>query len=482
MTFKRTAIAAFIAAIGISTSAFSMPLEEELRNLLAAHPMLKSVRKSAEASDKGRNVAAAGYYPRVFISGDTGSEKISSESYRPDASMTLGNNGTVTPATESDLRRQKLTATIEQNLYAGGRTKAATDLAEIDYSAKQNGLQVTTQEVLLEGISAYLQVARYQRLIALARRNEETTKRQLTLENQRVERGGGIAVDVLQARARLQVVRERSVYYEQGLRDAAASYQQVFGHAPDLASIQDLEIFTDRLPKSLEAAIEQGRDQNPRLKEAYFESQKAQKQISVERSGLFPTVDLVGTHARDKNVNAVAKRDETSLLLKFNWVLFSGLETNYRTQAADMNFQAMVEREAAVTNKADESVRIAWNQLINGREREELLESAASISYDVMQNRKRLRDAGKENAINVLDAEVEYYGVLSNKINATNETRIGSYRLLAAMGALTPASLGLEDGKFSLPVKTLSLDVGKPDSDVTAPLTPTPNGAGTGVK
>jgi TolC family type I secretion outer membrane protein len=463
MTFKRTTIAAFIAALGISSSAISQPLEEELKSLLTAHPMLKSVRKFAEASDMGRQVAAAGYYPRVFISGDTGSEKISSESYRPDALATLGGNGTVKPATESDLRRQKLTATIELNLYAGGRTKAAGDLAEIDYAAKQNSLQVTTQDVLLEGITAYLQVARYQRLIALARRNEDTTKRQLTLENERVDRGGGIAVDVLQARARLQVVRERSVYYEQGLRDAAASYQQVFGHAPDLARIQDLEIFADRLPKTLEAAIELGRGQNPRLKEAYFESKKAQKQISVERSGLFPTIDLVGTHAQDENVNAVAKRDETSLLLKFNWVLFSGLETNYRTQAADVNFQATVEREAAVVNKTDESVRVAWNQLINGREREDLLESAASISYDVMQNRKRLRDAGKENAINVLDAEVEYYGVLSNKINATNETRIGSYRLLAAIGMLTPASIGLENGKFSLPVKTLSLDIGKKD-------------------
>jgi adhesin transport system outer membrane protein len=461
MTIKRTAVAAFIAAIGLSTQAFSMPLAEELKNLLVTHPMLKSVTKSAVAADKGRNVAASAYYPRVSISGDTGSEKISSEA--------LSNNGSVTPATETDLRRNKFTTMVEQNLYAGGRTKAATDLAEIDYSAKQNSLQVTTQDVLLEGITAYLQVARYQRLIALARRNEETTKRQLTLENERVERGGGIAVDVLQARARLQVVRERSVFYEQGLRDAAANYQQVFGHAPALAQIQDLEIFTELLPKTLETALELGRDQNPRLKEAYFESQKAQKLITSERSGFFPTIDLVGMNVQDTNANALAKRDETSLLLKFNWVLFSGLETSYRSQAAGANFQATVEREVSVINKADESVRIAWNQFINGLEREELLVSAASISYDVMQNRKRLRDAGKETAINVLDAEVEYYGVLSNKVNATNETRIGSYRLLSAIGALTPTALGLENGKFTLPVKPLSLDVEKFGAETATP-------------
>jgi len=248
----------------------------------------------------------------------------------------------------------------------------------------------------------------------------------------------------------------------QGLRDASANYHQVFGHAPDLAHMEELGIFTDRLPGSLEAAIEQGRQQNPRLKEAYFDSKKAQKQIGVERAGYMPTIDLVGQHSKDKNVNAIAQRDESSLLLRFNWVLFSGLETTYRTKAAGANFDALIEREASVINKSDEAIRVTWNQLINGREREQLLESAASISYDVMQNRKRLRDVGKETAINVLDAEGEYYGVLSNKVNATNDTRIGSYRLLAATGALTPEALGLVDGgRFALPVQPLALDVGK---------------------
>jgi len=344
------------------------------------------------------------------------------------------------------------------------------EIADIDYAAQDNSLRSTTQDLLLEGITAYVQVARYQTLIAIARRNEDTTQRQLQLENQRVERGGGIAVDVMQARARLQLVKERRVFYEQGLRDAVANYHQVFGHAPQLAGMQELGIFKDRIPKSLDAALEQGRDQSPRLKEAYLQSKKAQKQIGVERSGMLPSIDLVGTRGAEKNVNAIARRDETSVLVRFNWNLFAGFETSSRTEAATILHQASLDREVAVVNKTDETVRVAWNQLINGREREELLASAAGISFDVMQNRKRLRDAGKETAINVLDAEVEYYAVLSNKFNATNDTLIGSYRLLAAIGALTPAALGLSDGKFALPVKPLSLDVGKLDAEIAAPV------------
>ncbi len=453
MIFKRTAIATLIAAMLVSNPVVARSLENELQSMLNEHPTLRSARKAVQVSDKGRDAATSGYYPRVSISGDTGKEKIE------------------TSSANTNLNRRKLAASVEQNLFSGGRTVAGVDIAEIDYAAQNNTLSATTQDLLLEGITAYMQVARYQTLIAIARRNEETTLRQLSLENQRVERGGGIAVDVMQARTRLQLVKERRVFYEQGLRDTVANYHQVFGHAPELAGMQELDIFTARIPKSLDDALDQGRDKSPRMKEAFLQSKKAQKQIGVERSGMFPTIDLVGTRGAETNVNAIPKRDETSVLLRFNWNLFAGFETTNRTDAASLQHQVLLDREVAVTNKTEEAIRIAWNQLINGREREELLESAANLSYDVMQNRKRLRDAGKEAAINVLDAEVEYYAVLSNKLNATTDTRLGSYRLLAAIGALTPEALGLRDGKFALPVKPLSLEVGKLDVNAVAPVT-----------
>lgn len=456
MTLKRTLTTTFVAVLLASPAGWAQSLESELQGLLIDHPLLKSARKSAQAADKSRDAAASGYLPRLSISGDTGNEKI------------------VTPDNNTSLTRRRFTTTLEQNLYAGGRTAAGVEIAEIDQAIQSNTLRSTTHDVLLEAITAYVQVARYQLLISIARRNEETTQRQLSLEDQRVERGGGIAVDVLQARARLQLVRERRVFYEQGLRDALAAYQQVFGHPADLPSFQSVGIHEAGLPRTLDEALAQARDQSPRLRDALLQSKKAQRQITVERAGLLPTVDLVGTQGNDKNVDAVSRRKETSLLLRLNWNLFAGMETTNRTDAARLQYEALTEREVAVLNKSDESVRVAWNQLVNGREREALLDSATRISFDVMQNRKRLRDAGKETAINVLDAEVEYYGVLSNKLNAMHDTRIGSYRLLAAMGMLTPQSLGLSGGAFALPVHPLLLEIDKLDAGMATPGLVTP--------
>lgn len=480
MTIKQTVIAISFMSIGVGTlpDAVARPLAPELREVRVEHPLIQAARKSLDAADNNRDAAFAGYFPKVSVTTDRGSEKIVTQAYNPTTTgtnqLSVNSGSGLGATTTSDLMRSKFSATIEQSLFAGGRTAALVSMADIDFAAQENSFRSTQQNVLLEALTAYLQVARYRTLIAIAKRNEETTQRQLNLEDERVQLGGGIAVDVLQAKTRLQLAKERRVFNEQGLRDAVANYRQVFGHDPDLEAIQDVDILSAGLPKSLDQAIEIAYANNPQLKEAMLQSRKASKAIDMEKAGLFPALDIVGTQSHDRNAAQQAKRDETSLVLRLNWNLFSGGETISRSKAAGNTHEAAVKREAASLRKVEEAVRIAWHQLVNGKERQDLLENASNISYEVMLNRKRLRDAGKETAINVLDSEVEYYGVLSSRVAATYDRRIGSYRLLAATGLLSPKTLGLDDANFAIPTKPLTIALEDPEAPSIPALGPPP--------
>ena len=57
--------------------------------------------------------------------------------------------------------------------------------------------------------------------------------------------------------------------------------------------------------------------------------------------------------------------------------------------------------------------------------------------------KKRLREAGKETSLNVLDAEREVFSARINQISAEFDARIASYLLARRTGMLTPAALGL---------------------------------------
>jgi len=271
----------------------------------------------------------------------------------------------------------------------------------------------------------------------------------------RVEKGGGIAVDELQAETRLQVVRERRVVYEQGMRDALASYEQVFGKSPEMAKFQDVNNFVKVMPKTLDEALALGLENNPRLMATKLAAEKAGKVITLERSAYMPSFDVAVTHNRDNNAAGLYKRDEDSVLLKMSWNLFSGGETVKRASAAAYDQKEAMEREINARNKTYEAVRMAWNQYQKGVERVELLENATKTSRAVMNGRKKLRDAGKETALAVLDAEVEHFGVLANKVNAMIDARIGSYRLLSTIGMLNINQLNIDGDQIELPVRSV---------------------------
>ena len=418
-------------------------LQSELLHLREYNPLLRASNFAVKAAEARQRAAESGWYPRVNFTADVGQEKISSL-------QTVGQ-----PAAETDLTKNTTSLSVEQNLYSGGRTEATVEMADLSLDIKRAEYSATSQEVLLEAVVAYLQVVKNHILIRLAEINEETTQKQLDLERKRVQMGGGVIVDEMQASTRLQVVRERRVVYEQDLRDSLAAYEQVFGKSPDLSALQDLETFRSQMPQSLEDALDVATRDNPRLLAAKLSADKASEAIELEKADFYPSVDLAYNYSFDENAAAVPEKEEQSVLLTASWNWYSGGEDVNSAKAAEYDQLEAVELQRNTLNRTMESVRLAWNQYQKGLERQDLLESATETARSVMDGRKRLRDTGKETALAVLDAEVVYFGILANKVNAMIEARIGSYRLLSTLGLLNIKDLNLDGADMVLPVRSV---------------------------
>jgi adhesin transport system outer membrane protein len=435
---SRLAVAIVFMASGY---AHAGELRQELGHLRDSHPLLKASEFAVQAASERVIAAQGGFLPKINISADTGTERLVSQASSSSA------------AVESDFDREKYSVSIEQNLFNGGRTLGGVRLAQTEEEIKELERRSLFQDVTLEALIAYLQVLRSQLLIELAQANEEITLSQLEMEKKRVEKGSGIAVDELQASTRLQIVRERRVFYEQGMRDALAAYEQVFGRAPNAEELQDLDHYLTALPADLDAALANGLSNNPKVRLTNLQSQRAERTLSIERSSYYPNIDLVGTRNREEKVGGSFSKEEDSVLVKFSWNIFSGGESYRRARAAAFDLSESQERETNTKRKTSETIRLAWNQYQKGLERLKLLEEASATSKKVMDGRKKLRDSGKETVLAVLDAEVEYFGVLANMVNAMVDARLGSYRLLHSIGELDMRALNVETNEFKLPVK-----------------------------
>jgi len=453
MKLARSVLAVSLAAV-INPAAYAAPLETELKSLLATHPVIKAAGYNSRSADSGANAAISGYFPRVFVEAATGQEKISNYGYDDPENVTSSSAPVDTPSL-SETKYQSASIRIEQPVYHFGRIEGAVELAEADRSIAEIRQDKTVQDVLLEGIITYLQVGRYKTLIDLAKQNEASTQEQLSLESRRVEQGGGIAVDALQAKTRLQVVRERSVFYKQQLRDTLAAYEQLFGRSIDLNRVDNVGLPESLLPDDAESAINAYLAASGDVRLANQQATRAYKEFELSTAAALPKLDLVGRVNKEIDKSFVSAKDEYSIGLRLTWNYSLGGAELWKADAARSSHNAALESAVAAANNFKQQVRITWNQLENGKERSELLENAVEIARDVMNDRKRLRDAGRETALAALDAEVEYYGVLANKVNAEFDTRIAAYRLLAALGALTPNTIGLNGGRFQIPVSPL---------------------------
>jgi len=414
-------------------------LESELANLLYDHPQIRSALKSVESARKEISKTKAGYYPTVSATAETGHQLIDSPAERNSTDGQGGKPSSRTP--------QSTTFTVTHNVFNGFLTNSQVRSARLNKEVSFYNLETTKQNTLFAGANAYIDVLRQQRLVELSRENEATIQRQLNLEDERVQRGSGVAVDVLQAKSRLQIAKERRVSFEGALQDAISRYIQTFGHAPDMDAMMDPVPPVEMVPSTLDRAVEIAIVENPASTSAVTNIEVARERRRSVLSELAPTVDLEGQFNFEKHADStIGVRRDYSLMLTANWDLFTGFSTRESLSQATYDYRASQDNRDDTSRRVIEQTRLAWQALLTARSRLGLLENAVNIASEVFESRKRLREAGKETVINVLDAENEVANAQINYTSAAYDERLAVYQLLRSMGRLNIANLGLDTG------------------------------------
>ncbi len=413
--------------LGTNTPAVANPFEKELSHLLIHHPQIKSQEKSVASAHKGIDSAMAGFWPSVSLTTDLGVEHIDNPTTR--SSIEGGKDWNRT--------RNVAGLTVTHNLFDGFATSSGVRSARLGVAVAQYTLEGTRQNLLFEGINNYLDVLRQKRLIDLSRSNEDTIARQLNLEDERVSRGSGVAVDVLQAKSRLQIAKERRVSFEGDLVKAVSRYIQAFDHGPDLEAMTDPAPPVDLIPNSVEEAVNIAIRENPAVTNAEATIAVARESRRAIQAEYMPSVDLIGSANYEKHKNAtIGTRRDYSLLIEATWDLFTGFTTQANAEQAAFDYRAAKDNHEFVSRKIAEQVKLSWQDLLTARERLALLENAVAIATEVHDSRKKLREAGKETVINVLDAENE---IFNSQINFT----AGFRALIPRLDDGNPSNLGI---------------------------------------
>lgn len=418
------ALSAGAALALMAAPAAAETLQEALAAAYANNPELRAERARLRATDEAVPQALSGWRPTISVTGSIGRER----------------------ARTSAIDEQQLTPTVRQldvtqPLYRGGRTTAETQQAESQVRAGRAFLQSVEQTVLLNAVTAYMDVLREQANVELTTNNEQVLARQLEATRDRFEVGEVTRTDVAQAEARLSRATADRVAAQGRLGVQRATYARVIGNLPGkLEPAPPLP----PLPTSLAAAIEEATTQHPDLEAAHYVEAAARYNVRAATASLLPSVSLVGRSLRSDEATLEDNSTRSdSLRAQVTIPLYqSGAVESQIRQAKEIANQRRIEIEQ--TRRAIvEATTQAWEDLQAARERIASTREQVRANEIALEGVRQEALVGSRTTLDVLDAEQELLDSRVALVAAERDEYVAAFRLLAAIGRLQAAQMGL---------------------------------------
>ncbi len=403
---------------------WAQSLEDALSEAYVGNPTLLSARAELRAVDENIAQALSGYRPTVEASGDLAISR--TETNVTNWSTTHPNSAAVS---------------VVQPLYRGGRTVAGTSQADNLILAQREFLTATEQDVLLSGVTVYIDVILAGAVLELSRNNEERLERQLQATEDRFRVGEVTRTDVSQAKASLANAVADRLAAEGALASARADYQEIIGSPPgELANPGPLS----GVPASSEHALEIAENEHPTILAAQYNELAAIDTVDVEFGDLLPEVSLVGSYIRDYDIGfGVNRRDVASIMAEVTVPLYqAGFQSSEVRQAKQIAAQRRDEiAEARRLVLAD--VITAWEQLTTARAQITAFQEQVDANEIALEGTQREAEVGERTVLDILDAEQALFESQINLVTAQRDEVVASYGLQSSIGRLTAANLQL---------------------------------------
>ncbi len=436
-----------IASAALPTAgARAQTLEASLIFTYQNNPQLDAQRALVRATDENVPQALAGYRPRASLTANAGFQSLSTVT-REIGSTTPPGGATIFSQSGANAPRG-VGATITQTLLNGYQTANRTRQAESQVLAARETLRNTEQTVLLNAVTAYMNLLRDLAILDLQRRNLEVLTEQLGQTRTRLESGNVTATDVAQAESRVEIGRTQVFTAEANAATSRAVFKQVIGLEPGrLVPATSVDRFS---PSSLPAAIAAGTAQHPTVFAAQHNVDVAVHQVKVAEGALYPVVTLQG--GVQKNYDTTLNALETfsaSIATQLSVPLYQGgAEYSAIRQAKETQGQRQLDL-AVARDQARVQVIQAWSQLDAAKNSIQSATSQVRAAEAALNGVREEARLGQRTTLDVLNAQQELVNARIALVTAQRDRVVNSYTLLAAIGGLAPETLGLSVPLYS---------------------------------
>jgi outer membrane protein len=430
-----------------AVNAGAADLRDVYERALTSDPLIREADANRLAARESRPQAIAALLPQIGASGRYNDEERDSSG----AFVEPGNPPTP-EVRDSDGNSSAWDVTLRQNIFRWQnwatlrRANAQTAQAEADYSAAQQDLILRTSE-------AYFNVLAAQDTLEAAVAAHDAIGRQLEQSDKRFEVGLIAVTDVQEAKAAFDSATAALIQAKRNLATAQERLRELTGDTFDELEKPGADMpLTGPNPASPEDWVQLAMQQNARLISSRLAADITREDISFERGGHFPSLDVVVSRSHFDSEATISgssagdidsDSEDTVVSLQVTVPIFSGGATRSRVRQAQFLNIAARERLERTARETEREARDAYLGVNSEVARVQSLRQAVESAMTALQATEAGYEVGTRTSVDVLEARRRLFEAQTNYARSRYDYLLNVLRLQLAAGTLDRQ--GLED-------------------------------------
>ena len=306
-------------------------------------------------------------------------------------------------------------------------------------AGRQNLLSVE-QDVLFQGIQAYMNVIRDRQIVGLRQKNVGVLRQELNAANERFKVGEITRTDVAQSRARVAQSQAAVAAAAANLSASVAAYEKVIGHNPGSLKYPRVA----KLPSNLDAAQAEAVEVNPNILAAAYVEEASTYNIEVVKGDLLPVLSVNASATVTDHPQDGVKRSDREVI---EGVLTVPLYEAGRVYSAVRQSKQVASQRRLQVIQAGRAVREdvsnSWHFLEAARQAIQANKAQVSANQLALDGVRQEYLVGSRTTLDVLNAQSDVVTARIALVSSERDQIVSAYQILGSVGKLTARDLHL---------------------------------------
>ena len=302
------------------------------------------------------------------------------------------------------------------------------------------------QDLMLRTATAYLSVLAAQDQIELTEAERRTTQKQKELVQARYHSGQETRVGLSEVQARLDIQDANTLLARNDYLDKQQAVQEIVGYGNlKLRPVRKDLPMTLPVPNDPQAWLRTALDQNWSIRAASAGVAVAEKEVSVQKAGYYPSVNLRASTGRNETGGSLfgggSTVADTRFTVNLSVPIFQSGYTYGMSHAAASRLSAASSDLSLTRRKVQRQLFSSFQNIVIGIDRIKALNSSVESFELALKLKEEGFQAGLNDIVSVLDATRNLYNAKRQQAEAGYNFVLDGLKLKQAAGTLSAADI-----------------------------------------